>query len=399
MRVLAFLIILALTGPSYSAQNELQCNGIDSLQRPSGRHSFTYKYKYYRGTQADQPTVIKLPGGPGQTSISQDDPRVSNDYGYIQTDPRGTGCNASYWDLDAEALSTSLLAEDIVAIIQQHQLTDFILYGTSFGTALATVVAHQLQSQGLDAPKAIVLEGVMGRSYNPEETNLGYIYEWKKQLEEISPANLALLQSDPLPLEFTDRQWGQWINTVLLLATYPGYAERNLFNSYLSEIDDPINSQDVENSVLMANEEHPNNLINVYQHIGCREFVHGWTTDTFLEDGNLVIKPSVIDFCEDIENTNPFDSNDYPLENTKLIYFIGENDPATPLWQAQHHIDSQTQVNRDVILVHGGGHGTLQLNLFDCDQEIWRAIVDGDSLEDALSSCQLSTEWNQYKAQ
>jgi surfactin synthase thioesterase subunit len=56
----------------------------------------------------------------------------------------------------------------VLAIVEELRLDDYMLYGISYGTLLATLVASRAEERGLPLPKAIVLEGVLGMAFDAE---------------------------------------------------------------------------------------------------------------------------------------------------------------------------------------------------------------------------------------
>src|SRR5437763_560877 len=80
------------------------CSGLEvhSIQRPmvpgvaAGSAKFNYKYRYISG-DASAPTVIFIPGGPGDPSMQFRNARGAfgfpASFGVVLTDPRGAGCN------------------------------------------------------------------------------------------------------------------------------------------------------------------------------------------------------------------------------------------------------------------------------------------------------------------
>ena len=107
--------------------------------------TFGYSYKVFPGTDPNAATIVFLPGGPGGTSISveRDEDHAPASYTLIATDPRGVGCNAApssdyYPD---EFYSSLHFADDVIAIIEREKLDNYLIYGVSYGTQLATMVA------------------------------------------------------------------------------------------------------------------------------------------------------------------------------------------------------------------------------------------------------------------
>src|SRR5262245_41883587 len=84
-------------------QAEKACDtaAVQRISRPywdGSTDTFEYAFEYHAASSPNLPTVVYIPGGPGQTSIGESEDwlsRLPAGYGVVLTDPRGVGCNAN----------------------------------------------------------------------------------------------------------------------------------------------------------------------------------------------------------------------------------------------------------------------------------------------------------------
>lgn len=134
------------------------------------------------------PSYIFIDGGPGQNTHGIQD--VTNGaFNEIRFDQRGLGCSApNSFSLyrNAKFYSTSNTVKDIEAIRKAYGIQKWALFGVSYGTVPATQYGALYPEQ----TKSVVLEGIVGRSYD--------VHQWAYKAEKV---NLILGQLSP-----SDRQ-------------------------------------------------------------------------------------------------------------------------------------------------------------------------------------------------
>src|SRR3974377_1107642 len=97
--------------------------------RPQSPH-FQYSFQVQPGSDPSLPVIIYLPGGPGETSIGRSLSKIPKTFTVIHTDPRGAGCNtASEQEIPDNALTSEYLAADILGIVQELQLKEYLIFG------------------------------------------------------------------------------------------------------------------------------------------------------------------------------------------------------------------------------------------------------------------------------
>ena len=353
---------------------------IRSIERPLSSETqasptFAYQFRYRAPASSDQPTLIFLPGGPGQASIgTPSESFVPAGFGLVQTDPRGVGCN-ELADV-GEPLAfyqTDELAADVVAIVAELGLDNYVLYGVSYGTVLATVTVHRLESSGLPPPRAVILEGVVGRAFATEFVAQGMIDQWDAIYPAL-PADALAVLAEPAPLGLTAHDWGEYIASRLPLGRGP---EGSLLANelyLLSEAAVPLTGMTLEENraaiaeaVRQAANADPVDAagLRLFRYVACREITTEATTDgldVVLEAGRLVPAPGQGSMCTDLSLTTPFDVRRFP-SSTKTFYITGERDPNTPAWQGDYHMANHITAERTMLFVPDAGHNAMGYNL------------------------------------
>lgn len=349
-----------------------------------------YLYRYLRGSNPEMPVVIYLPGGPGQDSINTGDPRHKSSYGFIQTDPRGTGCNTHNNFIPDDAINTDNLASDIVTLITQLKLKKYIIYGVSYGSILATKVSYEIEKKGMTPPLAIVLEGVVGRAVDTTEVEYEYSKHWNSIKLKLDNYILKELSTTPLPFNIKPQQWALYLKFMMMVGRLPN--SKFSLESQLSLLNGSQIERDQLRLSIESIEGPTEDEYRVYKLIACHELYnedHG----TVLLDGDLKKDLLLGDSCKSIPFNRPIDTANWPVQ-TQIYYFVGENDPAAPLTGAYYHFNNQPISKKIFILVKEAGHNPLKVNLSDCAPILWEAILRLDvDLKKSLEQCSLSSSF------
>jgi pimeloyl-ACP methyl ester carboxylesterase len=372
---------------------------IGHLSRPlypghSDSREFIYSYRLRKGKDPSAPTIIYLPGGPGAYSIPLSDYAsvlygIPDAYDVIFTDPRGRGCNEDLSeDVSPNAFSTENLASDVWAAIQQLKLKKYVLFGHSYGTILATVIAARAESsKAIPAPMAIVLQGVAGHALDsPYE---GFVNEWTKVKDKLPAEITAMLSRPQLPFGLSEDAWGKFIVSGLISGTSP--SAENL-SSQLAKLvsNDESKKEELKNAVLEAgNKQEGPSLLRIYVPIWCRELAQTDNTDMALVAGDLVGERTP-GFCKSIPLTQRYDSKNWQ-SSAPIFYFEGENDPATAPENARYHYATHSRAPRYFVTVSQAGHVPIA-SLADCQDRLWPAILRGGlGFQETLSTCRWPT--------
>lgn len=361
-----------------------ELDGLHSVERPwsdDDARTFTYWFRVVEG-QGDGPLVVFMPGGPGLGSTGSPPP-LPPDVDVLLTDPRGVGCNASPdGTLYPPAFfSTAQFAGDVVAAIASTGTDDYILYGHSYGTVLATVVASTIEDAGLPPPRAVVLEGIAGHWVDEDESP--YEATWAQVRDAMSPEIQAVLRADPPPLGLAPEVWGEAISTILsqfspeslatLLADLAPGADSTTLAATISEL-----------GSLPSIRSNPE-MLQLFRAVACVELFERSMFEYQLVAGELA---PTFDACADQSVTRPYDAAEH-LVTAPIFYFEGSADPATIYPSAYHHFESQTATDRVFVTVDGVGHLPLQWALApECGLDVWQAVLaGGEGLDVALAGC------------
>lgn len=240
-------------------------------------------------------------------------------------------------------------------------------------------------------PKALVLEGVLGRAFYPKEAARSYIDIWNKIMTSLGTEAMSSL-SQPNPLGYNGSIWGSVFETYALYGTIPaGFIARNL----LALMDPAFSDEQRQPLIGILEKKKVSTALDIngdrlYKQIACNEIV-----DDYGPENNFVLTAGKLtqisqSYCDGIKLSRPFDSAKYQVR-IPLYYFNGTLDPATPLTQARFHFDNQVSAPKVFVTVEDGGHAALSLSSSPCLAKIWNKIAEGQlDLGDAIPSCGLS---------
>jgi pimeloyl-ACP methyl ester carboxylesterase len=315
----------------------------------------------------------------------------------ITTDPRGVGCNApespDYYP--AQFYSSVNFADDVIALIEDRQLDNYIVYGISYGTLLGTLLASRIEERGLPPPRALVLEGVLGQAFTPDTPAdyLGFQERWRDVRDRLEPSIREQLMADPLPGGLSAEQWGAAIAAALPRGASPITGGDDYMYTLLSIYLSPTATAEQRAELPAIIEEMGASPVDdmglrLHTEVTCREIAENEYVSLALVDGELV--PVEFD-CEDVALSDAFSAAEWPV-HVPIYYFSGSQDPSTPPWQARSHFDAQTGAPRQLVHVLGASHNPLVLNLSDCAEPLWQAMATGSGFDTAAAGCQWPVE-------
>ncbi len=389
--ILTSLVALSALWTSYAAAffptpSTASCQGpqIRWLSRPininkSSKKKFDFKFHVNRDEiDPEAPTVVFFPGGPGQTAM---DKALSYplEYQIIRIDPLGLGCNQNS---SLRFVSSRDHALDAVAIIEHLDLKNYFLHGISYGTMTAVQAAYALEQKNAShLPKAVILEGILGRAFRENEYAEEYIKRWDVIFARLSSETRALLSSETLPLGLNGKQWAAFIAVHLLMG------DNEDGQSPLEELLSLLHQKQEDQSwlkgyVLNFSKLNPPQQRKQHQEITCREIAPDMRDQQFdftLTSGRLVLIPEKT-YCAGIENLRPYDSHRFPLRSP-LLLFHGEYDAATPQFQTNYFLQGQRSNFIYSITVPRGGHAALTASLAPCLESFWKSLLTSPSTE------------------
>lgn len=364
-----------------------------------------YRFQYIPAKTSAAPTVIYAPGGPGGSSMGKNkaadyEDKFPADFGIILTDPRDIGCNSiDKGAIPTDALRTKYVAADIVEVIKSLNLSNYILFGISYGTQVVTVAASLAERDpAAPKPKAVVLEGVLGRAYETvDELSGTYERLWDEHLAALpAESKLQFMIDSDLPLGYDASIWTGVINLGLNFGEMLS-SENKPFN-FLARImefatsdslDERSRAKKIIDKLAGDGEEDDNSggTPDFYTYIACQEIFTA-PDGSILHNGKLVRNTPRLCGKKGLSfNGDKYNNAQWPVK-APIYYFEGANDPATPLWQAEYHFTSQPAAkNKHMVVIPKAGHNPLELSLTDCIKDIWRAVDQTSTLEMALKLC------------
>ncbi|MBL8943832.1 MAG: alpha/beta fold hydrolase [Myxococcales bacterium] len=371
-------------GGTEHEQPTCEAEGLRSLVRPVDPadpygETFTYYYQWI-DRPGDGPTIVHIPGGPGLGSIGHLPEGIPDDVDVVLTDPRGVGCNADGSPHEAAFYGTEKFSTDVLAIIEDLRLDDYVIYGHSYGTVLSTVVAARTTEAGVQPPRLVVLEGTLGHAMASDD--VAYRELWPKVRDALPPDVQAKLMADPLPLGKAPGVWGETITTVL-----SQYSPEVLL-TLLGSLADGGDTTELEGLMTAITGGPPmwedEVMMGLFQPVACNEIAEDSWFAFELQGGEVVPTRNV---CEAIDLGEPYDAGDWPIP-APIVYVQGDLDPATVYSGARAHFDSQTATDRTFVTVSGVGHTPLQWRIAGgCGASMWTAILAGSDLAATLTAC------------
>jgi|GEM_PF-1232706 len=374
--------------------------GVRSLELPSDHEKqdsprFVYHFQIVKGTKADAPYIIHLPGGPGANTIGQEQgefpsgafPKTHN---IIQTDPRGAGCNRKKeGEFPYDFYSTRQYAQDVIEIVkalekEKKKPLNYIVYGGSYGTIHATVFAHLAKKQGVTLPRFLVLEGVAGYGEKGFDAYLKrFQQEWQALKKTLPIVWQERFDKNQLP-HANAKAWATLVYYLLIQGPTPG--QEHTMHLYLKPANESHLKTFLKQLELSINPNTP--APRTFSVIACRELWGAFRLYREFVDGKfLAIGPEV---CQGaLKSVKRYDAKEWPL-GVPVFYFQGNRDPATPYKGARYHFDVQIQTKRTFVTVENASHAPLSFNLKvkGCTSAVWDAMQhQPDKLKKALSSC------------
>ncbi len=413
-----WLLILLTTTVQFSAQatesSHNQCTKASSnselcqINIKQGERSFGYKYEIKRALQG-APTLIAIPGGPGQgligsMSMVKYGDFIPDDFGVILIDPRGTGQNDFGADPNGELYTTKNVAADIIEIIRHESLTNYFIHGQSYGTVVATVLGSLLSKSKLPQARGIILSGVVAKAF--EDPLAGYNFQLHRLFSFYSADQQESLRSNLMKLR---EEFGE--NERVFAALF--------INVLTSNVEDP--SADGKNNINMrkffdmlaeGSFESSNQALKFFQEtakqvgkvqkpkviqrrnnmpevIKCHELTRiDGMHDLYFDFASFQIVSKFSD-CQKkgYSLDRPFISENYQIKEIPIFYIQGLLDPATPVQGAKYHYDHQHTKNKVFVQLDNYAHTAL-IGLWPCKDNLWKSLSGGaSSLKEHIRSC------------
>jgi len=312
----------------------------------------------------------------------------------IYTDVRGAGCNVGDPGIPfpADALTTEYFSRDVLAVVQYLRLATYVVFGISYGTVHATVMTNIAQREGIQAPSALVLEGILGNWWINEQEVVDYNKEWNAAKTLLPPSVVSAFQTAS-PYGVSSSDWMLLLTKTLNEGTTP--ERRGNSTVFFLRPLDTTDPDDLAQAIATIQDEIARikagfraDTLRLANILHCTETT-GSVYKKDLVNGEIVNTGP--DQCPGwgLRHIHPYDSANYPV-TVPIYYFEGSQDPNTSPANAYHHFVNQTQTHRLFTLVLAGGHTDMSgtLHQMGCTPAIFEAIaMNGTGLEAALEQC------------
>jgi pimeloyl-ACP methyl ester carboxylesterase len=425
MRFLVVLYTLAFTLLTVNARADLPkaCSRKDvyttsvplDYDNPKSE-KIEYRYQLFEASVPGAPTIVFVPGGPGAASIADWDSEIYagefKSYGYSKNfnilfvDPRGVGCNSEKSEaVFKNTVSTEVLALDTLAAVRDAKVSDYVIYGQSYGSMWATVLAAKAELDGGPKPKAVLISGVIGHGLKGTGNSYthGVMAQWARIKEKLDPRIPELLkQENPLGVE--DSKWRWFIQIGIYRGAWThsaGFSYRLFDDLNLAISTDP---KDLEKLKDLLNESTSSTPLDeefsepLFGAVACAE-ITDTAPDGMFSKGEIIEKPNT-DPCTKGQLSRAFDAGNYKIRSP-IYYLSGSLDPSTSFENARYHFENSRYSKRYFLTVPEGGHNPVGYVLPDCVESFWSSLrkASESSLRATLKKCQAPLKLEVRKAE
>lgn len=377
-----------------SAKTEV-CN----IRVNDGSRALQYKYEIQRA-EPGFPTLIAVPGGPGQGLIGsmkmvKYGDFVPDNFGVILVDPRGTGQNNFGADPSGDLYTTSKVASDIIEIIRAEKIRDYFIHGQSYGSAVVTVLGNQISKLQMPQPRGLILSGVVNQAftdplsgYNEQLHRLFLKYSSSDQQKIL--ASLKNIQD-----EFGENKRTFAILFINLLTpnvedpSSDGVSNINMAKFFDELAAGNLNSSNQAMTFFRDTAKNVSSnktpIVSIRKNlmpetIKCHELTkNDGMLDIYFDFEQFKLISNVSDCSEKGYSLDrPYKSKEYQIPKIPIFYIQGLLDPATPLHGAKTHYDQQVSKNKIFIQLDNHAHTAL-VGLWACKDDLWAAFMGGTS--------------------
>jgi pimeloyl-ACP methyl ester carboxylesterase len=347
---------------------------------------FEFHYERIRGTDPTLPVLLVVPGGPSGGVIGS---RLFGDlteFTQLQADPRGVGRNSNPRLTDASFRCESL-ARDLLAVVRKEKVDHYIIWGGSFGSILATIIASMAKAEGLPEPKAVLLEGVAGKWQRASDYVARSDQAWERVKAGLSSAARELLEELP-KYGLTSEQWAQ----ALAGPFTAGHLEEKgdavaAFLAPLLRLDEKGRQEYVDQFIRPGVSDRPIPNSRLQDVVYSREFYSDYAErppkSQRFERGRFIVTFQDAPL-KGLHFDHPYDSKNYPVD-VPFYYLEGARDAFTPPALARHHVETHTTAQRYYIEVEQGGHQPLMTTLPSRARALLHAVARAEDPARALA--------------
>jgi len=404
---LIFISVMLLGGIAAWPNSPVACNRESictiyrKLKNDDGKTiSIPYSFKF-QPPKGGSPTVVFIPGGPGQSSIQLNVRtflHLPDDFGIIQTDPMFVGANKHPDAASFKGATNSIqVARDIQLALESVDAKNVIIYGSSYGTVPATILAARLSKIG-EAPRAVVLDGVVARAISIEEAKLGYLEQWQRIKNQVGSSAVVAFDRTAIRWKEDGVLNEKELSKILIYLLFFSSDKLALALSAIEQGDAMWAQQLFTYTKSKVGISYEEDEIWFQGVISCRELFPDSNPDVdpFEYDfqGNLELAP-VGNVCEKYKGKRPVDLYDSKQHQIKapVIYLQGEYDPAISLWQVKYHSYNQKSLHKDIVIVPKGHHISLMTSLNRCNSDFFKELQrNPKTAKRALEPCRLGQQ-------
>lgn len=372
LAVRQLIALLAIISPALGIESESTPAQLDQIDVAQCEHAFSYSYR--KPSTVDLPLVVYFGGGPSYPIVTTDSFPIPPEYGLLRFDYPGVASNKDV--ISCGRWSAKRISKVVIKILRQHRPNNYVLYGVSYGTTIATISTSLLEAETrITRPRVLLLEGVIGRAYIPGEVIRSYKDQWQEVLRKL-PGDVRSSLSQIVGSQCTELGWGAWAEHALSIGAVAG--QGHVAQEFLVRI--TKTQSKVGFCASPPALEIPASARLAYQELVCRE-INSTAPDHShsFKLVDLALKPRAGNVCSGIALERPYDSAQWPIARTPIAYFVGVRDPATPLSHARYHISKQTRTSRIVLEVPEAGHNPLSVTLADCAQDLFRGYLESSN--------------------
>lgn len=354
---------------------------VEKVSNVSSDGDFKYLVYSFKKFDPNTFTIVYLPGGPGGSitneSTAGDFGLVGNvnDQQYIFIDPPGTGMNLAMGEKDPDSLSSRLTVERTLSVIRKEHLTNYAIWGQSYGTVTATMLAYAIQSQpDMPAPKAVVLEGTFGRA-NVASKHFYEDFEYRMQrFYSDLPADTFELLKNYKQVEKNKADREDFLEMLFKNAAYESTTTR--FETMNADLRTQIARVLGDKSVGYVKPDVPKSYSEMTlsgketylnARIVCRELIRA--NDQKDQQAYRQYAGQVAPPCDPpLNNPDLYDSKKYQITAAPMIYLQGLDDFQTPLPSALYHYNNQMHraPGSSFSLIFHTNHGVFDRSFRSC---------------------------------
>lgn len=338
-------------------------------------------FDHYRAkSQPSKGTVVFMCGGPGFSCMDDGRPAsIPSDLDVIVFDYLGLGSNDH--KVSNEEMSVEAQGDVVAGLVKSLKLKDYVLYGSSFGTSVATVAASRLGSDhAIAKPRLVVLDGVIG---NPSFIDNQKIYSRSAErawsLMNAKQQKNFIANYDRLTARMPPEVRRDFNSEILdVLSAGPKVA-----SEILPEIVDPKPPKKADAGNPPMEKGLSPRAVHEYRVAGCQ------ISTRALDFGKGKVFAGRVD-REASKNTHgsicdcplihrPYDAKNFQIKDVPILYVNSDTDAQTPIEGAKYHQASQTQAAKKVFIEpHDMGHTEIEGALAGCGDLLWHSAIAGD---------------------